>query len=75
MRISKREVRIFLDEEGQRVIGLAAVDLAAPIYVRDTDDMGIWVRTNRDDGDHLILIRWDYVLCLDFRELENEVRF
>lgn len=70
MNISQRTVTIFLDEDGQSVMELAAVGLSGSstlsVYVQDTDDIGIWTRINREDGEHILLIRWDYVLAVDF---------
>lgn len=28
--------------------------------------IGIWVRIDREDGEHIVLIRWDYILSVDF---------
>jgi hypothetical protein len=75
MRIRKKEIRIFLDQEGEAVMRMAAVDLTNPIYVNDTDDMGIRVEVERNDGKHVVLIRWDYVLSLDSDEVDNEAGF
>jgi len=35
------------------------------VYVDDSDDLGFWLRVQRDDGDHLVLIRWEYILSID----------
>lgn len=55
---------------------LAAVNLAESpalwVYVQDTDDIGLWVRIAREDGDHLVLIRWEYVLSVDFPAGESK---
>jgi hypothetical protein len=67
--ISQQTVTVFLDEDGRAVMELAAVTLAGSglsIYVQDTDDIGIWARIGREDGEHIVLIRWDYVLSVDF---------
>ncbi len=49
---------------------LVAPELAAvPIvwrYVQDTDETGLWVRINREDGEHFVLVRREFVLSLDF---------
>ena len=34
--------------------------------VEDTDDMGLWIRVSRGDGDHILLVRCEYVLSRDF---------
>jgi hypothetical protein len=68
--ISQRRVAIFLDDDGRNVLGLANVSLAEAagllVYVQDPDDIGIWVRIDREDGEHVVLVRWDYVLSVDF---------
>jgi len=68
--ISQRRVAIFLDEIGRNILGLADIHLAEAasllVYVQDTDDIGIWVRIDREDGEHIVLIRWDYILSVDF---------
>jgi hypothetical protein len=68
--ISQRRVAIFLDEIGRSVLSLADIQLAETasllVYVQDTDDIGIRVRIEREDGEHVVLIRWDYILSVDF---------
>jgi hypothetical protein len=75
--ISQRTVTVFLDEDGRSVLELAEVGLPSSaglsIYVQDTDDLGIWARFGRVDGEHVILIRWDYVLCVDFAAGETKI--
>ena len=70
MKISEREVAVLLSEDGRRVLRDAAVNLAESpflwVKIEDTDDIGIWIRVTREDGDHLVLVRWEYVLSLDF---------
>lgn len=75
MKINEREVTVFLDQEGQSVMGLLAVDVQIPVYVEETDDMGIWARIDRADGEHTVLIRWDYVLAVDFPSMVKRVGF
>jgi hypothetical protein len=70
VRISEREASVLLSEDGREVLQLAAVKLAESpflwVKVEDSDDIGIWIRITREDGDHLVLIRWEYVLSIDF---------
>ena len=70
MRVAQRTVAVILSEEGRGVLQLAAVNVpesaAMLVHVQDTDDLGLWVRTPREDGEHLLLIRWEYVLTVDF---------
>jgi hypothetical protein len=68
--INQRRVALFLDEDGRTVLELASVPMSSAagllVYVQDTDDIGIWARIEREDGEHIVLIRWDYVLSVDF---------
>jgi len=70
MRISERELSVLLNQEGREILQHAALNLAeAPflvVRVEDSDDLGMWVRVTREDGDHVVLIRWEYVLSMDF---------
>ena len=70
MRVAQRTVAVILSEEGRGVLQRAAVNVpesaAMLVHVQDTDDLGLWVRTPREDGEHLLLIRWEYVLTVDF---------
>ena len=68
MKIGERDIAVVLSGEGQQVLKVLNLPDSAMqwLYVQDTDDMGIWARVPREDGNHLVLIRWDFVLGLDF---------
>jgi len=70
VKIAERDLAVILSEEGRRVLTLVASSFpdspALWVYVQDADDMGLWCRVRREDGDHLLLIRWEYVLSIDF---------
>jgi len=75
--ISKKTVTVFLDEDGQAILEAAAVPMASGspglvANVVETDDLGIWIRIDREDGVHSLLIRWEYVLCLDLAERRQD---
>jgi len=69
VRVSERTLAILLSEDGRKVLELAALNLAESpflwVYVEESDDLGLWARVEREDGDHLVLIRWEYVLAVD----------
>ncbi len=77
MKVSERELAVFLTDEGRQVLLLASVNVPATpgisVYVQDADDMGLWVRAQREDGDPILLIRWEYVLSLDFPAGETKL--
>ena len=70
MRLNERDVALILSDEGRDVMRFSAVNLpedgAVAVRIQDTDDVGLWVRTLREDGEHVLLIRWEYVLSVDF---------
>jgi len=70
VKVSERDVLVLLNEEGRQVFELAALNLTespfAWVKVEDSDELGIWIRVDREDGDHLVLIRWEYILSMDF---------
>lgn len=70
MRLNEREVTLILSPEGREVMQLSALNLpeaaGAWVKIEDSNDIGLWIRAPREDGDHLILIRWEYVLSVDF---------
>jgi hypothetical protein len=71
VKLSERGISVLLSDEGRLVLQQAALDLTESpflwVKVEDSDDIGIWVRVGREDGDHLVLIRWEYVLSVDFQ--------
>ena len=70
MKIGEREVSLLLNEEGRQVFELAELNLTESpfvlVKVEESDDIGIWISVGRKDGDHLVLIRWEYILSMDF---------
>jgi len=72
MKIGGRRIVVLLADEGRQVLqgmSLNVPDSAIQLLdVLDTDDMGVWARMPREDGDHFVLIRWDYILGLEFPE-------
>jgi hypothetical protein len=70
VKLNERNIAVLLTEDGREVLKLAAVSVenvpATLMYVQDADDMGLWARITREDGDHLVLVRWEYVLSMDF---------
>jgi len=70
MTVAQKRVAFFLTEQGKEVLRKADCVVAEAgglvLYVQDVDDYGLWVRVERPDADHIVLVRWEYVLTLDF---------
>ncbi len=64
----RRPVVVFLSRMGQEAMQAAGVPEGAGMAAfnaLETDESGLWVRIRKDDGEHLLLIRWDCILTLD----------
>jgi hypothetical protein len=70
MTLAQNSVAIFLSAEGRELMHLAALSIpersVLMAYVQETNDLGLWIRVDREDGPHLLLVRWEYVVALDF---------
>ena len=71
MRVGQTNVAILLSEEGLSALRIALPDLPdSPLvflFVQETDELGLWIRVGREDGDHMRLVRWEFVLTMDFQ--------
>lgn len=76
MTVAQRTVGVILSEEGRDVLRLAECTIpefgAALMYVQDVGDLGLWVRIQRADAEHILLVRWEYVLSADFPAEETK---
>jgi hypothetical protein len=75
--IGKKTVTLFLDQDGRAILESAGVPLrdfpGVLVEVAETDDLGIWIRIDRQDIKHFFLVRWEYVLAVDFPDLKQPV--
>jgi hypothetical protein len=75
VRIVQREISLIVSPEGQHVLGVSAGLPPSGSYsfvVDETDDLGLWVRISRQQGEHRLLIRWEYVLSIDVEVAEKK---
>jgi hypothetical protein len=67
--LKERQVVIVLSNKGKRVLHDAAITLpdspTVVFYVQEGDEHGLWVWFRREDGDRLLLIRWEFILALE----------
>ena len=72
MRLRERFAALVLTEDARQVLEMSGLELPPSgsriFQIEDHDDMGIWVREPREDEDHINLVRWDYILCVDVPE-------
>jgi len=69
VKLEDRRVVLYLSDEGRRVLrqtGINVLDTGGFSFdVQETSDLGLWVHIDYEDGQHLILIRWNYILAID----------
>jgi hypothetical protein len=74
LRVSPTRAAILLSDEGLDALRIALPDLPdSPLlllFVQETDELGLWVRVKRKDEDHVLLIRWEFVLTIDLPAAE-----
>ena len=67
--LEDRRVVLYLTDEGRRGMrqaGLEVLDAGGFTFdVHESSDHGLWVRAEYEDGRHLLLIRWEYILAMD----------
>ncbi len=71
MKPGRRKVALVLNDQGREALALAGLQVPSSpqmtFVVRETNDIGIWVEVEREDGAHFVLVRWEYVLCADLQ--------
>jgi hypothetical protein len=69
MKIEERIAVIHLTDEGRVVLGQVGVEIpktpGVSFEVKETDEQGVWVQLGYEDGPHLLLVKWEYILGMD----------
>ena len=69
MKLAGQDATVILTEDGKAVLELASVKLPDSnlllISIEESEDLGLWVRLQREDQMHLFLLRWEYILGID----------
>jgi len=76
LNVSKRNVDILLSDEGFEALQLAIPELpesrVTSLHVHDADEMGVWADVPRPDGEHALLIRWEFIVTVDVKLKQNK---
>ena len=69
VKLEDRRVVLYLSDEGRKVMRQAGIDVldtgGLSFDIQETGEHGLWVRMDFEDGQHVILIRWNYILAID----------
>ena len=67
--LADQHVVLHLTDEGRRVLQQVGVPMPETLAVwfeaEGIREEGIWIRFEFDDGQHLLLVRWKYVVTID----------
>lgn len=76
MRIRERVVCLKLTDRGYRVLEMAGLqrEEAEGLRIKEDDRAGLWARVRIEGAESLLLIRWQHVLSVEFRELKLRLR-
>lgn len=78
VKLEDRPVVLYLSDEGRRVLRQAALNVSDTsgfaFDIEEAGDRGLWVRIDYEDGRHLFLIRWEYILGMDVSTGETETK-
>ncbi len=62
-------VTLIVTDQGRQVLELASIRTpetsALLANVVESEDLGVWIRVARDDGEHDFSLRWDYISGVD----------
>ncbi len=69
MKLAGQAVTVLVTDEGEQILKIAGVSLPDSnslfISIEESEDLGLWVRLQREDQMHLFLLRWEYILGID----------
>jgi hypothetical protein len=69
VRLAGQAAVVLIAEGGREVLELAGVNLPQTsllsVSIEESEDLGLWIRLQREDQIHLFLLRWEYILGID----------
>ncbi len=72
MNLTSERASVVLTDDGAAVLQLAGASsnpsTAIVVFVVESDDLGLWIRVERDGQANALLLRWDYILSVEVRE-------
>ena len=77
LQLKNQTIWVVLSNKGRKVIGKAQLTLppseVIEFYVQESDEKGLWVSFSREDGERLLLLRWEYIQSVELRWQTKEV--
>lgn len=68
MEIEDQDIVVVLSHEGRgalRDLGIDTQPAPVLLHAMEKDEHGVWILYQQEDGDHLVLVRWEHIQALD----------
>jgi hypothetical protein len=68
MEIENQDLVLVLNHKGRGALRDLGIDIqSSPVlfHALEKDEHGIWILDQREDGEHLVLVRWEHIQALD----------
>lgn len=79
MKLSQTTASLLLGDDGRAIleaIGFAVEPLSwMDVEVAESEDIGLWIRVERDGMPALLLIRWEYILAVSLIDRQRGAIF
>jgi hypothetical protein len=69
MRIAEAGASVLLSDDGCAILSVAGIQVDSlcwlDVEVVESEDLGLWIRTERGGLQRVFLLRWEYILGID----------
>jgi hypothetical protein len=69
MKIAESDASILLSDDGRANLSTVEVEVDSlswiDVDVVESEDLGLWIRVERDSKPGLLLVRWEYILAVE----------
>ena len=74
MKLQGRELAVVLTDDGRQALAMLGWEQndekTLLLYVEETEEMGLWVRSPKSRGEHIVFIWWEFILTMDLLQKE-----
>jgi hypothetical protein len=71
MKIAESDASILLSDDGRAILSTVEVEVDPLSWIEvdviESEDLGLWIRVERDSKPELLLVRWEYILAVEIK--------
>jgi len=71
LQLKNQTVWVVLSPKGRHILQRAQLTLPESemieFYAEESDELGLWVSFAREDGERLLLVRWEHIQAVEIR--------